>query len=879
MPLAVSDKDSKMSWIVCAVVVVVQMLIPSLLFVFGVFFIVFIREYNTSRANVAWIGSVAYGLSMTFGPVASILVNRFGHRVVMIAGGLLCAVAVFLSSFVTHLNQMFGSFSVLYGIGTCMSVSPTMTIAPKFFDKHMTLAVGLMTAGSSIGTLIMAPVSQTLIDAIGWRNTFRCFSGTCLFSAICCCLIRPLPSSEQETPLESIKQSPARKLMQELKLWKNRVFVVWTCAVTCVMFGYYIPYVHLVSYAQDIGIPPEKGSMLIMVLGITTAIGRVMFGKIVGLGVLNRLHMHQLSMVVTGTAVMMLPMIRSFIGIIFYVVVVGLVDGCYVVLLPVLTVSLMAGENSVTAWGFLIGTSSVTFTLGPPVAGALFDALGSYNVAFHCAGIPVITGAIILFFIPWAQRTSRSENAMVVVSDMECSDQEQYDFADDLIDEARRVQERRSKSVGKDGTIDIDQIQLHFPAGGKSRSRRFRDQGTSTLPDNIQYVPQDLKEAITMLQENARLISEMLANGNPQSKAEAAQNERWGAKSRSEMVQPTVMDIQPQKMISIMSIPGGLTISHWEPRAPNATDSISNPPSMFSSQSFLQNAQSFHSRNLSEYIVSPGAQGHSPIQQNSGIATSPKEMALGMQAHSPIQQSTGIPTSPKDIAMGQQATSPLQQNIGIITSPQERATGSQTHSPMQRNIIKLPQERNDTPCINIPSISPQQNTRAVADLLDKSNISNVPVDTSEIHSDQMDSAMAFTKKVLSPTSPPQILSQQEPSTSGPSPRATIRSPVLCAIPEVTIGQPINQPKAEVRTDNLTADDTDKWTDNSPNDPKPFMKQNSGEEISIHSDTQTSSGAAIQSDSSLSVKESVSVASAGEIDVFTHLFDDHDEPTV
>lgn len=111
--------------------------------------------------------------------------------------------------------------------------------------------------------------------------------------------------------------------------------------------------------------------MLIMVLGISTAIGRIMFGKIVGLGVLNRLHMHQLSMVVTGTAVMMLPMIRSFTGIILYVVIIGLVDGCYVVLLPVLTVSLMAGENSVTAWGFLIGTSSVTFTLGPPVAGKL----------------------------------------------------------------------------------------------------------------------------------------------------------------------------------------------------------------------------------------------------------------------------------------------------------------------------------------------------------------------------------------------------------------------------------------------------------------------------------------------------------------------------
>ena len=51
-----------------------------------------------------------------------------------------------------------------------------------------------------------------------------------------------------------------------------------------------------------------------MVLGATTAFGRLLFGKIVQVGYLNRLHMHQLSMVVTGTGVMLLPLIKSYIG-------------------------------------------------------------------------------------------------------------------------------------------------------------------------------------------------------------------------------------------------------------------------------------------------------------------------------------------------------------------------------------------------------------------------------------------------------------------------------------------------------------------------------------------------------------------------------------
>lgn len=126
------------------------------------------------------------------------------------------------------------------------------------------------------------------------------------------------------------------------------------------------------AYAEDCGIPPEKGAIFIMMLGACTAFGRILFGKIIQYGYLNRLAMHQFSMVVTGTGVMLLPYLKSFTGISAYVICIGLVDGCYVVLLPVLTATLVGVDNTVLAWGFLVGTSSVTFTAGPPLAGNLF---------------------------------------------------------------------------------------------------------------------------------------------------------------------------------------------------------------------------------------------------------------------------------------------------------------------------------------------------------------------------------------------------------------------------------------------------------------------------------------------------------------------------
>ena len=125
-----------------------------------------------------------------------------------------------------------------------------------------------------------------------------------------------------------------------------------------------------IAYCEDLGIPATKGAILIMILGAATGTGRVLFGKIIQHGFIDRLHMHQLSMVVTGAGSMMLPLIHSFEGIVAYAVVIGLVDGCYVVLLPVLTTTWAGAENEVLAWGFVSGTAAFTFTLGPPVAGA-----------------------------------------------------------------------------------------------------------------------------------------------------------------------------------------------------------------------------------------------------------------------------------------------------------------------------------------------------------------------------------------------------------------------------------------------------------------------------------------------------------------------------
>lgn len=66
---------------------------------------------------------------------------------------------------------------------------------------------------------------------------------------------------------------------------------------------------------------------------------------------------------------MFLPFIKSYAGLIFYVVILGLVDGCFVVLLPTMTIRLLGSEKASIGWSFLTGVAGITFALGPFVAG------------------------------------------------------------------------------------------------------------------------------------------------------------------------------------------------------------------------------------------------------------------------------------------------------------------------------------------------------------------------------------------------------------------------------------------------------------------------------------------------------------------------------
>lgn len=120
---------------------------------------------------------------------------------------------------------------------------------------------------------------------------------------------------------------------------------------------------------EGIGISPSKAALLVGFMSIASTISRFVFGKFSDHPKVNRLFMTQMAITGFGVTTTLCPLARSYSSLVTVVVILGLFEGLYVVLIAVLNTDIVGVHKLPTALGSLYGVISLTLTLGPPFAG------------------------------------------------------------------------------------------------------------------------------------------------------------------------------------------------------------------------------------------------------------------------------------------------------------------------------------------------------------------------------------------------------------------------------------------------------------------------------------------------------------------------------
>ncbi|XP_023012272.1 monocarboxylate transporter 10-like protein kar [Leptinotarsa decemlineata] len=356
------------------------------------------RNVTNAAGKAALVGSFAMGTTFFVSPVSGMLTDYIGLRKTTFLGGAIASSGMFLSSFfVDNIVALCITYGIMYGLGGSLAYTPSLAILGHYFKRYLGKVNGFVTAGSSVFTVVMPYAIDALLKAFGVVWTLRTLALVSSLIMVCAFLFKPTNKNVTSKKI-SVKD------VFNTSLTKNRRYVFWAMGIACSLFGYFVPYVYMLKFVSA---NFDKGSdtkLPILCIGVTSGLGRLIFGYIADLPKVNRIYLQQLSFFSIGLLTILLPFSAGKYGWLIVIVLgMGLFDGCFISLLGPIAFDICGREGATQAIGFLLGICAIPLTIGPYIAGVILDNTSSYTLPLILAGIPPILGSLGMFALKFTK--------------------------------------------------------------------------------------------------------------------------------------------------------------------------------------------------------------------------------------------------------------------------------------------------------------------------------------------------------------------------------------------------------------------------------------------------------------------------------------------
>ncbi|MCK1404289.1 MFS transporter [Bradyrhizobium sp. 76] len=328
-------------------------------------------------------------------PLAGAMTTRYGFRPIMIAGSFMYIAGLVLMATANGLVAIMIGAGVLIGTSlACTAAAIAMSVAARAVPAMVRSTVlGIVSGAGSLGALLSAPLGQMLNEGFGWRV------GLAGFVVMSVLMIPaawyagrvdavPLPKPATDEIVDATAMIAAKTA------FGNASFVVMTCAyLVCGMQLVFLT-THLPSYLAICGLDPMLSAQTLGMIGGFNVLGSLFFGwagqrwnKLALLGgiyVLRSLALAWYFMLpATPASTLLFGAIMGFL----WMGVGPLVAGA---------VAEMFGLRwQAMIQGLAFMSHQIGSFLGAYGGGVLYDALGSYTMAWRIGVALGLAGGIV----------------------------------------------------------------------------------------------------------------------------------------------------------------------------------------------------------------------------------------------------------------------------------------------------------------------------------------------------------------------------------------------------------------------------------------------------------------------------------------------------
>ena len=387
-------------WRVVAAAFVVLFTAYGAQYSFGVFFAALLDEFRWSRAGLAGVFSLyAFGYCVVGFP-AGRLTDRWGPRAVVTVGGVFLGGALAAMALVRELWQPYVIYGVVAALGMGTAYVPCHSTVVKWFARRRGIAIGLASTGASLGTFALPPVAQHVVDVAGWRAAYLVF-GVGVFAAVALAatVMRRDPRSmglgpDGDAAMTPRFGDPVQWSWPLRRAVGSGAFWLIAAAFSATWLAVFIPLVHLVPLARDLGYGAPTGAWLVSALG-----GGAVVGRLVGGALSDRTGRRPAivaAMALQAVAFFGFAGARELQALVVTAVAFGVSYGTISALFPAIVGDFFGPEHAGSLVGFLFAFGGALAAWGPLAAGVVYDATGGYTIVFRFAAAVNVAAAILV---------------------------------------------------------------------------------------------------------------------------------------------------------------------------------------------------------------------------------------------------------------------------------------------------------------------------------------------------------------------------------------------------------------------------------------------------------------------------------------------------
>jgi MFS family permease len=388
-------------WLIVAIVFVTMALGVNARTAFSLLMPPILAEFGWDRAVTAGAFSFGFFVTGLMSPALGRLMDARGPRFVMPLGVAATGAGLLLAAVAHQPWHLYLTLGVLVGAGSSfLGYTGQALFLPNWFARRRGLAIGIAYAGVGVGSIVMFPWFQALIEHAGWRSACVTLGVVVLVVAGPLNLLlrrrpedlglrpdgdaAPAAGTTARAPLRVVDPAWAAvdwtlaRAMRTARFW-------WVgLALFCGLYAWYAVQVHQTQVLREAGFSAAQAAWALGAVSLFGIPGQIALGALsdrVGREVVWTIG--SLGFIVTYAALLMLVSLGPHPALLWVIVVAqGLLGYGVTPVFGAIPAEIFQGRHFGSIFGVLMLGGFAGGALGPWVMGALHDATGSYGPAF-----------------------------------------------------------------------------------------------------------------------------------------------------------------------------------------------------------------------------------------------------------------------------------------------------------------------------------------------------------------------------------------------------------------------------------------------------------------------------------------------------------------